>query len=121
VHGLTNDAGNVTIRLPAEGRWSVVVRRIGLEPRSTAVHMVRDGDVARSDVRMRSAQFTLRATRCHVKIFLDGERVSAMTLGTVAGSVIGGSEFYPRPRKVPDGLRRAGNVCGTVLLWRRER
>lgn len=61
------------------------------------------------------------AARCHVKLFLDGERVSAAVLGSVAGTAIDGMEFYPSPRDVPDGFRRSGNRCGTLLLWGRER
>ncbi|MDZ7632212.1 MAG: carboxypeptidase-like regulatory domain-containing protein [Gemmatimonadaceae bacterium] len=60
------------------------------------------------------------AGQCHVKLFLDGERTSAVALGSIAGSSVGGIEFYARPRDVPEGFRRSGNRCGTVLLWSRD-
>ncbi len=58
--------------------------------------------------------------QCTVKLFLDGERSTASALRRVAGSTIGGLEFFASPRDVPDGFRRSGNTCGTVLLWSRE-
>jgi hypothetical protein len=58
--------------------------------------------------------------QCTVKLYLDGERTTAAALRRVAGSTIAGLEFYAAPRDVPDGFRRSGNTCGTVLLWSRE-
>ncbi len=58
--------------------------------------------------------------QCTVKLFLDGERSTASALRRVAGSTIGGLEFFASPRDVPDGFRRSGNTCGTVVLWSQE-
>lgn len=57
------------------------------------------------------------AGECHVKLFLDAERTNAAVLHAMPRSHIIAMEFYPRPRDVPDGFRRSGNICGTVLLW----
>jgi len=57
------------------------------------------------------------AGQCHVKLFLDAERTSAAVLHAMPRSGILAMEFFPRPRDVPDGFRRSGNICGTVLLW----
>ena len=68
---------------------------------------------------MQPAGVTREVTRCQLKLFVDGQRTGAASLAVMQGSTIGGMEFYARPRDVPDGFRRAGNTCGTVLLWSR--
>ena len=68
---------------------------------------------------MQPAGVTREVTRCHLKLFVDGQRTSAASLRVMQGSTIGGMEFYARSRDVPDGFRRSGNTCGTVLLWSR--
>ncbi len=57
------------------------------------------------------------AGQCHVKLFLDADRTNAAVLHAMPRSQILAMEFYPRPRDVPDGFRRSGTICGTVLLW----
>ncbi len=57
---------------------------------------------------------------CLLKLFLDGERVGAAALRRTSGAEIGAMELYAKPRDVPDGFRRSGNQCGTVLLWSRN-
>ena len=57
------------------------------------------------------------AGQCLVKVYVDAERASAATLRSMPARRIGGVEFYRGPRDVPDGFRRSGNICGTVLLW----
>jgi hypothetical protein len=59
--------------------------------------------------------------QCTVKLFLDGERTTAAAMRRVAGSTIGGLEFFASPRDVPVGFRRSGNTCGTVVLWSKDR
>lgn len=63
LHGLTDQAGLVTFRLPAPGAWSVSVRRIGLEPHAVAARMMREGELIGMTVGMRRLRFTLPATR----------------------------------------------------------
>jgi hypothetical protein len=57
---------------------------------------------------------------CLVKLFLDGARVSAVILRSVAADSIVALEYYARPRDVPSGFRRSGNACGTAMLWSRS-
>ncbi len=57
---------------------------------------------------------------CLVKLFLDGERTTSTRMHALSSDALAALEFYQRPRDVPDGYRRGGNRCGTVLLWSRE-
>jgi hypothetical protein len=61
--GLTNDAGQASVRLPAAGEWAVSVRRIGLVPARAAAVRVDSAQSVTISLVVSSVRFTLPAVR----------------------------------------------------------
>jgi hypothetical protein len=61
--GLSNDRGDVTLRLPAAGVWQVSIRRIGLVPRRVSDVRVPPGGTVTLQLAVSSARQTLSRVR----------------------------------------------------------